>query len=542
VKYLVYCISVACFLPVAKAGQINISPTIELGVHDGRVNSTSPFLNRDGLVKSSVASIDLGYESKKVTSSLDYKWTRYSYNESSSEDTNYQDYTRENSINLWREDLSIKTSFTRNHELLDVIQGNFSDEIYDEETQVVKTIRVYTANYVLPEMHSFNLEVELEHESNSAKSKESSVSVDFSDGYATDRALVSFGRYDSPRSFYWKVIAEKENKERRSLSNTSEIDSNAVVRVPVSKNLRIVANANHSDFKSSSSQVDVSDGNTNSTTVGAGLALFKSKGNSFIQMTVDVDTDSKKKSIGSQVYWSFDENLSVSYSRVSQFFGKKDSGNLTYSGLNNSFSLNYSEGVDYRYSTGLLQENLGFYVCSPDDLGNFIFDESLCKLPVSGDLLLEPGFQLIPNIKNTYPIQVRLTNEKSYGVSWAFQKDGWTHTVNFKKASQSDVQADYQEDTFLAGFHTEKRLNEKSLVSFDWKLRDVKVNKSRARSTENLYSASYTYELNTRAEWSAKVQFIDKTTPNAEFDYQESRVSLSYKHHFGDQHKERRGF
>lgn len=541
-KYLAYCISIACFLPVAKAGQINISPTVELGVHSGSVKSPNENLDRDGLVYSSKISTDIKYETKKTTSSLNYKWTKYKYNDELSNDSDYQDFKLSTSIDVWRDDLVFKFSINRYHDLLDVIQGNFSDEIYDEETQVKKTRRIYTAKYVLPDVHDFDLNLTLDHEGNSASSKNDFRSVDFSEGYEVKRAFLNFGDFEKTKSLYWKFTAELEDQKRQSLSSTTERDYDAIVRFPLIPNVRLVGTASSSEFSTSNINFSDSTNEQKTETLGVGLAWVRDQDGSYLQATINTNQETNERTVGAEISWKVADKIRLEYSREEEFFGRRNTASIDYFGDKNRFSFNLLEGVDYRYATVVRQENLGFYICSSDENGDFEFDENLCYLPESGNQEIGQGEALLPNIVTTFPIEVRLSKERRYSASWSFESGNWTHSVSASKTTQRDLDRELEEESSFASFHGEQRLNQKSYVSFDWKFRDIEINREQAKSSEVLYSTGYHYELNTRAEWSLKAQFINKKTPNNSFDYEEARLSFNYKHHFGDKHRERRTF
>jgi uncharacterized protein (PEP-CTERM system associated) len=552
-RYLLLCVLLVLTHKVSATdafqGEWVVSPTLDVAVHQSDISSDRSDLVRGDTAVSTELSTSITYKSKQYSANIEHKWTNYRYSDTEDVSVNYQDIRLSNTLRLWRDDLSVSASYQRYHELRDTIRGSFVDELYSQESQIMRYRRDYALRYELPTHNDVDLTIRHAYQNNEATLIDGQSlsrvrefnSENTGTGYNLASTMVTFGQHKQQFPTYWRVDINHRYQERSRASNVNNYDMKSVIRAPLWGEIKFAGIANYTEFQNGDAWLYSEDDSALEYSVlGAGIAWVKSDGSGYVQLTHNWEQPQDRKNIGVDSRWRFEDRWTVDYRYEGRFYGNSQFLNLNYTGSRHKLILSYSERVEVRFFLDTTQNVEGIYVCREDDDGLFSYDDLNCFIPPSGQYNLQPDQAFVPNIQLSFPLEARLTLWNEANFSWGFDNGVWEHQFSVTDVEINDLEFDRVELVSRGEFTGNWRHSSNTYTQYVWKMRSLALGDKESRSVENFYSVGYHYELNRRAEWALTLQHINKNSTEDNYTYDDNRVTLSYRHFFGKKHKEKR--
>jgi hypothetical protein len=523
-------------------GDWNVSPTMDVAIHQSDISSDKPDLIRSGTVVSTNLATKVKYKSKQYNVDIEHKWVGYRYSDTDENSLDYQDIKLSNTLFLWRRDLVLSASYQRYNEIQDTIRGSFTDDMYSRENRVTRFRRDYFLRYDLPTKNNIDLTFRNAYEENETSSLDRLAPV-FSD-YDLSSNMLTFGQYKKPVKAYWKVDLNTSSQGRKPESNVTNHEVRSVLRAPLWKNIKFAAIGNYTEIKNSNAWLYGNDGNDGNSleyrVLGAGLAWAKSDGSGYVQLTHNWEEPRGRTNLGVDASWRFEDRWGIDYNYEGRFYGNSHFLKFNYTGSRNQLYIGYSERVDVRLFMVANQSVEGIYICQEDINGSFPYSESNCFIPPNGQYNLQPDQAFVPNVLRSFSRESRLTLSKGLNFRWGFDNGLWEHQFIVNDFELRDLEFDRVELGASGEFLGNWRHSSNTYTRYSWRMRNTALNNNESRSVENYYSMGYHYELNRHAEWSVTLQHINKNATEFQYSYEDNRVTLAYQHFFGKKHADRR--
>jgi uncharacterized protein (PEP-CTERM system associated) len=521
------------------------SPTIETRLHQVSLDSNVNKLNRDDTVASVFMDNALTYQGNRVSGQLYHQMTAYEYSDTQESNLIYHDFRGQIQAELWRDDLTAQITGARFYEVLNTIQGSFIDELYSEENQVVRTQQQHSVRYDFP--HTTRIEGTINALYGKEKidlngDQETNRRID-PEGISTTSAFVNIRPRFVTRGF-WEFQGNANRQSRRFQENVQFYTASGGLRIPVVNRYFLSLYSQYERFQNPNGWRYSEGGdalNNQVSRIGAGWA--KNHLHSYLQVTYDWDHEEEQGDIGLDFSWRFDERWSIRLQDFRRFYGDSYNASFVYQGLRNRWLFSYSEDVQIRYFLTADQNVEGLYICQPDGDGELRYDDTLCFLPPEGEFQLGPNQAIIPNIELTFPLESRLTLNSIYRLDWEYSTEDWSHRFTFFSRDSEDLEFDFKEMREEGLFEGQWNINSVSYLRFGWQYRNLRLFPQNVYGGEALYSFGYHREINRQSEWSITLQHINKNASNTGrdiFSYDNNSLILSYRHFFGEKHKDRR--
>lgn len=518
----------------ANAGELTFSPTIDTGVSATNVKSANDVLKRQDVVTLNEFDMDVDYEASVFTSKLNLNAFDIRYSDFSEGDGSFLTYNLINSLSLLNDNWVTEAYYESDYEILNTVRGTFNDFMY--EAGEVHDIERYGArtSYDLPEVSRVQGDVNASFTGSKVKSNESA-RLNKQRQFKLDFGL---GQMSSRDPLHWSFSGYGGQTENRFDKEYRYRGGNAIVRIPLTDHFKLVGLGDYSYHVNPATDAfgEQEDG-IEYATYGGGLAYYDRERDNLIQLTTSRDRKTDEFLPGADFRWNLGYNHYIKGNFTQRFYGDSGSFKYYYGGERNRIELHYDEDLDLRYTLEPTLINKGLFVCKE---GTESFDESSCWLPDDLNYELQPGEVIYPQYRMDYPLVERLALNRSLGFNWYYNGSLFTTKFQLFKNVMEEIGHDYEQDSDNVDFSVAHRLNSTNSIDYEFKYRKMVITPIDTTTYDSLYKITYKHELNSRAQWSLGLQHVRKDSNDQEVNFDETRVTLSYEHHFGKRNKRTR--
>jgi len=538
------CLALAASLP-AKGGELTISPSVSLGLFQTKTTGLElgdDFDEIDTVVHAELDTL-IEYKAKVYLGSLNYKVGTYKYNHNNDYDFVNPEFTLKNSLSFLNDDLVVSHKWRRHKELIEQLEGSFRDDLYSLDGNIERDDHSSRIDYTIPEKSDLDGDFYLSYQEERFKNESSDeLALGFYEkqNLKTAEAGWELNNSKSSRSFYWYTQGEHSLQKRTSNSEFVEDDYLVVTRTPILGGLNLSLKGKYSSYSNSIDwDFGDDDGDVENSTIGTGLSWVKIQNQSYFEITYDRTKDENSEtdySIGVDFKWKFGDRWSLFGNRENRFYGNSYTYGFSYIGERSSLSLERTENVSLRYVPVPTTFNDGVYICDqPSDGEEFDFNQDVCFLPNENNVEILPGQFVYPNTQQYFPVEARLTLEKETTFSWRFTKASWSHQLYVSKVNDEDLASVRVTDGYEGEFNFQYRLDSTSRIEGGYRYQDSEIKNFDFYSKSSIYSVGFHQDINRRSDWSLELRH---SSQRGDFgDQNDSRVMLTYTHHFGKKNK-----
>jgi|TARA_Y100001963_G_C6790681_1_gene455248 hypothetical protein len=515
----------------ANAGDFTFSPTIDSGISATRVKSENDVLKRQDIVTLNELDMDVDYDASVFKSKLNLNAFDIRYSDFSEGDGSFFTYDWVNTLSLLNDNWISEAYYESDYEILNTVRGTFNDFMY--EAGEVHDIERYGArtSYDLPEVSRVQGNVNASFTGNKVTSNQNK-SLNRQRQFKVDFGL---GQTSSRDPLQWSLSGYGGRTENRFDKVYEFRGGNALIRIPLTDLFKVVALGDYSHHVNpATDSFGEQEDAIEYATYGLGLAYYDRDRDNLVQLSVSRDKEAEKFFPGADFRWNLGYDHYVKGSFTRRFYGDSGSFKYYYGSERNRIELHYDEELDLRYTLEPTLINEGLFVCQD---GIEAFDDSLCWQPDELNYELQPGESLYPKFRMDYPLVERLALSRSLGFNWFYNGDIFTTKFQLFKNLMEEIGSHYEQDSDNVDLFLSHRLNSTNSLDYEFKYRKMVLNPIGTTTHDNLYKVTYKHELNSRAQWSFAVQHVRKDSDDRSVNFDETRVTLSYEHHFGKRNK-----
>jgi uncharacterized protein (PEP-CTERM system associated) len=538
--------------PSLFAGEFIVSPTLRTEAHGVKVDGVSPELTHGDTVFSTEIEINSRYTTPWFESQLEATQYNSRYTNSPSYDSSTLQYSWLNTANLFNETLRINANLNEHEETFSSLSGSFQDRLFTRGQKYDILQKGLGVTYSLPRHLPvfWRTSYRYDHEITQIKDTENNT-------FVTQEVITQASDASTRPDFYWQVDAKWLLADKDGRGDQQVVDAIALIRQPLALGFHAVALGTISESKSTgvSSSILASaniDNSIEQGMSGVGLAWVKNHKQAYIQITRQWEHGDRALDdafYGADLQWATSRNSSILARWGRRFYGETGEFSFNLNRKHHQWRIAYNEGVEVRYLLVREQNLLGLYLCGEHDDP---LDLNACKLADEQEIILSPGDQLISRFETNYPIEQRLTLNKTLSFDWQYTGVKWEHSALMMKTRTRAIDGEVEQGNWQTDWNTQHRLNEQSHLEFNWQFRKMdlgydipfpRASSGRNASTithERLYSLGYHYTLNRQAKWSLTLRHVNKSSSDHYHDYDDNRITLQYEHMFGDKHSQRR--
>ena len=528
----------------AQAGELRISPTLDIGLYQTHVSSPQSELERADTVVLGELNTRIDYDSKHYIGAFEHRILASQYSDSDESNLYTNRFNLDNQLRFLENRLQFGHRWYQYDEVLDSVKGSFFDEVYRYDTLTQKSGNTFSARYELSPQNSTQGNIRAEHVITNIDPKGEYSTAQRPTEMSEDKLELTLWRSRSENALFWDLTAHGVNQDFDDKPSLRNYGGTANVRAPFWGKLNLAAKADYSAYRGHVTP-DPSRENfeVNTFAQGVGIAWVLSQKSAYIQLTFDQIEDrvgDKNYTWGLQSAWVFADRWQLDLFKSRRFYGDTYRVSFAYNGEHQKWALSHDEDVMVQYIAVPHEQINGLYVCTPGDKPLNGIDPERCSLIGAGDLVLEPGQTLLKDSEVVYPLEPRLSRYVQNGLNWDFAVEKWQHKLRLIYRIDETVIEQKEQKRYEADFTGDWWLNSLSYLRFQARYREMSFDNQAFDNQEYLGAVGYHRELNSRAEWSVTLQHINKKSWEDNYNYDDSRIMLNYTHYFGKRHRDKR--
>lgn len=527
-----------------QAGDLRISPTLDIGVYQTHVSSPQPELERADTVLLGELNTRIDYDSKHYIGAFEHHMLASQYSNSDESNLHTNRFNLDNQLRFLENRLQLSHQWYQYDEMLDSVKGSFFDELYRYDTLTQRHGNAFSANYELSAKNAIQGDIRAEHVITNIDPKGKESVAQRSTEMSEDQLELTLWRSHSENSLFWDLTAHGINQDFDDKPSLRNYGGTANVRTPLLGQLHFAARADYSGYLGHATPEPSRDNfEVNTFAQGLGFAWVQSQKSAYIQLTLDQVEDNlgeKSYTWGLQSSWLFADRWQLDLFKSRRFYGDTYRVSFAYNGKHQIWTLSHDEDVMVQYIAVPHEQINGLYVCTPGDTPLNGIDPERCTLIGSGDLVLQPGQIILKDSEIVYPLEPRLSRYAQNGLNWDFAMEKWQHQLQLIYRIDETVVEQEEQKRYEADFTGDWWLNSLSYLRFQARYRKMSFENKTFDNQEFLGSFGYHRELNSKAEWSITLQHINKQSWEDTYNYDDNRIMLNYTHYFGQRHRDKR--
>lgn len=528
----------------AQAGDLRISPTLDIGVYQTHVSSPQPELERADTVILGELNTRIDYDSKYYLSNFEHNIlaSRYSDSDDSSVHTNR--FNLDHQLRFLDNRLRFGHRWYQYDELLDSAKGSFFDDVYRYDALTERHGHTFDARYELSPRSPTQGNIHIEHSLTGIDPKGEGSAVQRSSKMNEDQVEMTLWRSRAENSLFWDFNAHAVNQGFDDKPSLRNYGGTANFRAPFWEQLHFAARADYSGYQGHvTSDHSRENFEVNTFAKGVGLAWVQSQKDAYIQFTFDQVEDrsgNTSNTWGLQSTWVFADSWQLDLFKSRRFYGDTYRVSFAYNGEHQRWALSHDEDVMVQYIAIPTEQVNGLYVCTPGDDPMNGIDPERCSILGSGDITLLPGQTLVKDSDVVYPLEPRLSRYAQNGLNWDFATEKWQHKLKLFYRVDETVIERKEQKRYEADFEGDWWMNSTSYFRIQARYREMNFDNKEFDNQEFLGSLGYHRELNSKAEFAITLQHITKRSWEDNYNYNDNRVMLNYTHYFGKRHRDKR--
>ncbi|MBN7826673.1 TIGR03016 family PEP-CTERM system-associated outer membrane protein [Bowmanella dokdonensis] len=419
-----------------QAGELTFAPEITLS----GVQYETDYAEREDLDNTAIVlkpSLTSNYDSRIWDAALSVKHTAVFQDENSSElDKSFTDYRFNSDLSLWDDRLGLQVSSSRTKRATSQADSLVVDPLLGASELVKSRNRNAVLSFESRDSGVIAF-------SGSASAGEVETGSFEEGGNNSFRGLNNKNYQTVARLYqgndinnlYFDITSQYSLTKREAERGDFE-SRNLSARAGVALTERIYAIVRGNDDSNKIEDSEISSGQLESTTYGAGLEWRRSS-NRYIAVTYNQyeQNDRKQQYVGLDLNWAFTQRTSVSANIGKRFFGDSYQFSLEHNTKHWRSQIGYSDSLTSFTRQQLVTEDLGVFVCPIGEL-----DPTQCFQPDSPNYEPGAGEQFLNFVNQDIELSEEVILNKSAFASLGFERRKISLSLNYRYSEQEYIE------------------------------------------------------------------------------------------------------
>jgi uncharacterized protein (PEP-CTERM system associated) len=518
------------FLPLkTMSAETEIIPEIETSFYGYEIKDQQVSADQDkGLAAQVLPSLKINITGKQAASALYVQNESIWYDDSQRDNKSQTSYNWLGTVSAYQERVVFGLNAQSQYRLRNTEFGVFSDTITGRGS--LSKTDSYGANLGFSTLRSADIQASLQLSHNTLQSD----APEQDDGFGnftndTQQAQLSLASADRHSTLFWQLSADYRTTQRESSGDYVSKRTSATAGVPLFPALAAIVRGSYvnddnsarynSEFKSYGFGLEYQFGRASRINISQN---YSTSGNG-----EQTGTDRDDSYVATEIYLVPSRRTSLAFTSDRSNLGRTTSISGEYNLRTISARLSVTETVQTLSTFDLLFQDLGIFVCP-----NGSQQISDCVKPPTNNYQLGTGESFRRLFEPELELNEEIIKRRSAALSLGYSKNRLKLSVSLNKSEDEYLESDKLYDRKTAAMQASWQLSKHSTLLLNGRYYEINYQDESRQDTNISIETGVKRTLNDDADVSIMLRRIERNSNQDEFDLEENRVWLSYKHRF----------